>query len=77
MPRKERFIIQRDDELRDIDEELDAAIGRLDGANERVGSILQALDKNEPIPLPDTPDVEWHDETSATPARARADSEEE
>ena len=75
MAKKERIVIHRDDDLKTIDDELDAAIGRLDGANERIGSLLQRLDKNEALDIPDNIVADWHDETAA--ARSVRASEEE
>jgi len=76
MAKKERIVIHRDDDLKTIDDELDAAIGRLDGANERIGSLLQRLDKNEALDIPDTIVADWHDEAAAARA-TRAGEEEE
>lgn len=75
MAKKDRIVIRRDDDLKSIDDELDAAIGRLDGANERIGSLLQALDQNQAINIPDQGVADWHDETTA--ARAAHDTGEE
>lgn len=75
MAKKDKIVIRRDDDLKSIDDELDAAIGRLDGANERIGSLLQALDQNHAINIPDNAVADWHDETTA--ARAAYDTGEE
>ncbi|MBM3289669.1 MAG: hypothetical protein FJY92_05915 [Candidatus Hydrogenedentes bacterium] len=65
MAKKERIVIHRDDDLKSIDDELDAAIGRLDGANDRIGTLLQRLEKNEALDIPETIVADWHDETAA------------
>lgn len=76
MAKKSKFVIHRDDDLKSIDDELDAAIGRLDGANDKIGSLLQALDQNQPLDIPDTIVEDWHDETVAV-RTSRGDEEEE
>ena len=75
MAKKSKIVIHRDDDLKSIDDELDEAIGRLDGANDRIGSLLQALDQNQTIEIPDNVVADWHDETAA--ARADGGDEEE
>lgn len=77
MAKKTKIVIHRDDDdLKSIDDELDAAIGRLDGANDKIGSLLQALDQNQKIEIPDNIVEDWYDETNAARA-ARDDAEEE
>lgn len=76
MAKKSKIVIHRDDDLKSIDDELDAAIGRLDGANEKIGSLLQALDQNQAIEVPDDITADWHDETDAVRG-ARSGEEEE
>ena len=77
MAKKTKIVIHRDDDdLKSIDDELDEAIGRLDGANDKIGSLLQALDQNQKIEIPDNIVEDWHDETNAARA-ARDDAEEE
>jgi alanyl-tRNA synthetase len=44
MAKKERIPIQRPGNLESIDLELDEALGRLDGANERITSLLQSIE---------------------------------
>jgi len=44
MAKKERIPIQRPGNLESIDLELDEALGRLDGANERIASLLQSIE---------------------------------
>ncbi|GMV91450.1 MAG: hypothetical protein AMXMBFR82_12280 [Candidatus Hydrogenedentota bacterium] len=44
MAKKERIPIQRSDGLESIDLELDEALGRLDGANERIVNLLQSIE---------------------------------
>lgn len=44
MAKKERIPIQRSSDLESIDLELDEALGRLDGANERISSLLQSIE---------------------------------
>jgi hypothetical protein len=43
MARKDRIIVQRTDSLADIDEELDLALDRLAGINEKVGEVLASM----------------------------------
>ena len=77
MAKKTKIVIHRDDDdLKSIDDELDAAIGRLDGANDKISSLLQALDQNQKIEIPDNIVEDWYDETNAARA-ARDDAEEE
>ena len=76
MAKKTKIVIHRDDDLKSIDDELDAAIGRLDGANDKIGSLLQALDQNQKLDIPENIVEDWHDETNAARA-ARDDAEEE
>ena len=77
MAKKTKIVIHRDDDdLKSIDDELDEAIGRLDGANDKIGSLLQALDQNQKIEIPDNIVEDWYDETNAARA-ARDDAEEE
>ena len=76
MAKKAKIVIHRDDDLKSIDDELDAAIGRLDGANDKIGSVLQALDQNQKLDIPENIVEDWHDETNAARA-ARGDAEEE
>lgn len=44
MAKKERIPIQRSGDLESIDLELDEALGRLDGANERIVNLLQSIE---------------------------------
>lgn len=44
MAKKERIPIQRSGDLESIDSELDEALGRLDGANERIVNLLQSIE---------------------------------
>ncbi len=77
MAKKTKIVIHRDDDdLKSIDDELDEAIGRLDGANNKIGSLLQALDQNQKIDIPENIVEDWHDETNAARV-ARDDAEEE
>ncbi|HRI89003.1 MAG TPA: hypothetical protein PLJ47_09760 [Candidatus Hydrogenedentes bacterium] len=76
MPKKEKIVIQRDDSLKSIDDELDAALGRLDGANDRISTLLQAMDQNQPIAIPDNIVADWHDETSVPRSESNGDEEE-
>ena len=77
MAKKTKIVIHRDDDdLKSIDDELDEAIGRLDGANDKISSLLQALDQNQKIEIPDNIVEDWYDETNAARA-ARDDAEEE
>lgn len=76
MARKERIVIRREDNLKDIDDELDEAMSRLDGANDRIANLLQAVDKNIPLEIPENIVADWHDET-ATPVRAGHDAADE
>lgn len=76
MSKKERIVIHREDDLKDIDDELDAAMSRLDGANDRIANLLQAVDKNIPLEIPDNIVADWHDETAA-PVRAARDAQDE
>ncbi|MCC6155632.1 MAG: hypothetical protein IT367_17815 [Candidatus Hydrogenedentes bacterium] len=76
MAKKAKIVIHRDDDLKSIDDELDAAIGRLDGANDKIGTLLQALDQNQKLDIPENIVEDWHDETNAGRA-ARDDAEEE
>ncbi|MDZ4861194.1 MAG: hypothetical protein SGI88_19655 [Candidatus Hydrogenedentes bacterium] len=75
MPKKEKIVIRRDDNLKTIDDELDAAMGRLDGANDRITTLLHAMDQNQPIEIPVGSAADWHDETS-TPRVAAGEEEE-
>ena len=75
MAKKSKIVIHRDDNLKSIDDELDEAIGRLDGANDKIGSLLQAMDQNQAIEIPDNIVADWHDESAA--ASAADDDEEE
>ncbi len=77
MAKKEKIVIHRNDDLSSIDDELDAAIGRLDGANTKIGSLLQALDQNQVIEIPDNVVADWHDETAAARVTAGGGEEEE
>ena len=76
MAKKDKIVIRRDDDVSSIDDELDAAIGRLDGANSKIGSLLLALDQKQTIEIPDTIVADWHDETAAA-RDADGDEEEE
>ena len=77
MAKKTKIVIHRDDDdLKSSDDELDEAIGRLDGANDKISSLLQALDQNQKIEIPDNIVEDWYDETNAARA-ARDDAEEE
>lgn len=75
MSKKEKIVIKRDDNLKTIDDELDAAMGRLDGANDRIATLLHAMDQNQPIEIPDGTSMEWHDESSG-PRTESSDEEE-
>lgn len=44
MAKKERIPIRREGDLESIDLELDEALGRLDGANEKIVSLLQSIE---------------------------------
>lgn len=76
MAKKAKIVIHRDDDLKSIDDELDEAIGRLDGANDKIGSLLQALDQNQKLDIPENIVEDWYDETNAARV-ARDDAEEE
>lgn len=76
MAKKAKIVIHRDDDLKSIDDELDEAIGRLDGANDKIGSLLQALDQNQKLDIPENSVEDWYDETNAARV-ARDDAEEE
>lgn len=67
MTKKSKIVIHRDDDLKSIDDEMDEAIGRLDGANEKIGSLLHALDQHQTIEIPNSVVADWHDETAAIP----------
>jgi len=43
MSKKKRIVIHRDENLQAIDDELDSAMSRLDGTNERIGELLAAI----------------------------------
>lgn len=46
MAKKERVPIQRSGDLEAIDLELDEAIGRLSGANEKIVNLLQSIESS-------------------------------
>ena len=77
MAKKERLVIRREDNLKDIDDELDEAISRLDGANDRINNLLQAVDKNMPLDIPEGIVSDWHDETAAVVRAPRGAGDEE
>ncbi|MCL4217247.1 MAG: hypothetical protein KJ052_09630 [Candidatus Hydrogenedentes bacterium] len=45
MAKKEKISIRKNEDLKDIDEELDAALDGLDGANQRIVDLLQTFEQ--------------------------------
>lgn len=43
MARKDRIVVRRTDSLAEIDQELDLALDRLAGVNEKVGEVLASM----------------------------------
>ena len=44
MAKKERIVIHREGDVDAIDQELEDALGRLEGANERICSLLETIE---------------------------------
>ena len=58
MAKKEKISIRKNEDLKDIDAELDAALDGLDGANQRIVDLLQTFEQTAeesdvPGPLPE------------------------
>lgn len=52
MTKKQKVVIHRDEEFDALDSDLEAAMGRLMQANDKVGALLSSIDAGEPA-LPD------------------------